>query len=140
MFSCQKDYPVEYTETYEMAREWFVTNKQGDTNIDAVRKLITYNTASNVNTEMWIDASALAASPFKIKSNINYTEKTFTPGTYKSILNDKDVKVISGKVTPKGGKTKTGVTVDAISLKVEIDGNEYLIEGHQRSGFLEDEF
>ena len=64
--SCQEDFPVEYTETYEMAREWFVTNTYGGTNIDAVRKLITYNTTENVNTLLWIDASGDhgAAQPY----------------------------------------------------------------------------
>ena len=140
--SCQEDFPVEYTETYEMAREWFVTNTYGGTNIDAVRKLITYNTTENVNTLLWIDASGLTVSPFKIKCGINYEAKTFTPGTYEDNLGGVDVTVVEGNVIPDGGTSKTGIVVDAIHLIITFEGDatQYVIDGHQRTGFLEDEY
>ena len=51
--------------------------------------------------------------------------------------------VADGKVLPLGGKSKSGVVVDSIFMHVEFSddpGTIYTISGHQRSGFLEDEY
>lgn len=141
--ACQKDFPVKYTETYEMAREWFVKAKDGTTDLDVYRKLITYNSVENVNSLLWVDGSAIAVpSSFKFKSTIDYTAKTFAVGTYADDFGGADISVVQGIIIPDGGMSKTGVVTDSIHLVVTFAGDpiQYIYEGHSRTGFLEDEY
>ena len=141
--ACQKEFPVKSTETPEMAREWYVKAKDGNTDLDVYRKIITYNSVENQNTLLWVDGSAQSVpSSFKFKSGINYTAKTFTAGTYVDDLGGVDVTVVSGVVILDGGASKTGVVTDSISLVLSFAGDpmEYTFQGHSRTGFLEDEY
>ena len=68
-------------------------------------------------------------------------------GTVDSLDNDAyPVKMIikSGKIIPDGGKSKTGVVTDSISFVVgfgdDTPGFEYVVSGHRRTGFVEDDY
>lgn len=142
--SCQKDYEVEYTETYEMAREWYVKPYDGVVTVDIYRKVVTFNSAENSSSLLWIDATKMPLpNPFKVKAGIDYSAKTFKAGDFTDVLaGGNDITIIEGKVLLDKGKSKTGVTTDSLYIKFKYVGDpkEYVIGGHARTGFLEDEY
>lgn len=141
--SCQKDFEVEYTETYQMAREWYVRPYDGANTVDIYRKVVTFNSAENSSSLLWIDATKMPLpNPFKVKAGIDYSAKTFKAGDYTDILAGNDITIIEGKVLLDGGMSKTGVKTDSLYIKFKYKGDakEYVIGGHARTGFLEDEY
>jgi hypothetical protein len=55
----------------------------------------------------------------------------------------KTVTLNGGKVLAGAGKTRSGNPVDSIYIEAEFSddpGTKYVISGHQRTGFFEDEY
>lgn len=53
------------------------------------------------------------------------------------------VDVTNGKIFAKGGRSKSGVSVDSIYFKIEFEddpGNVYELSGHEWTRFIEDEY
>jgi len=150
--SCTKKPDIEYTPTYKMSGEWFIRYFSGTTPATSYHKIITYNTADPSGGQIWVDALNFQAFPskpfkgnFKGKFDVDYPNLAFK--AVSNIPNDantgKTIKVLEGKVLPGAGKSKTGVTVDSIFMKLEFSeepGTVYDIAGHQRTGFQEDEY
>lgn len=147
--ACTKKPDIEYTSTYKMAGEWFVTyfnNAAPNTPVTGVQHIYTYNTSDANSNQIWFDDhnNATAAYRFKSKLDVDYSSLSFRPmaAADNTVTAGRTVKVLEGKVVPGGGHSKTGVVVDSIYLQVEFSndpGKVYNITGHQRTGFFEDE-
>jgi hypothetical protein len=141
--SCSKKPDVENTNTYKMSGEWFIRFYTGGAAVTNYHKIISYNTSDPNSGQIWVDD--LNFQPFKAKFNVDYGSLTFKPGpgVPNIALTGKTINVIEGKVLPGAGKSKTGVTVDSIYMKLEFSeeaGTIYEVAGHQRTGFFEDEY
>jgi hypothetical protein len=141
--SCSKQPDVEYTPTYKMSGEWFIKFYTGGHAVTDYHKIISYNTADPGATQIWVDD--LNFQPFKAKFDVDYSTLTFKPtaNISNAANTGKTIKVLEGKVISGGGKSKTGVTVDSIFMRLEFSeepGTIYEVAGHQRTGFFEDEF
>jgi hypothetical protein len=148
---------IEYSPVFPLSGEWWVTCKIN--NADPLqlyyKKLFTYNTAANLSTEMWVNASNPEFS-FLVKSATDIPNKSFTAN---AIANSntggaaavKTVTIQNGKVIPNGAKSNSGVTVDSIYMEVILDdaaltsmglpaGTTMVVSGQRRTGWLEDDF
>ena len=141
--SCSKEKPeVEFTPTYKMSGEWYIKFYTGGAAVTTYHKIISYNTADPNSNQIWVDD--LNFQPFKAKFDIDYSTLSFKPltGIANAANTGKTIKVLEGKVLPSAGKSKSGVTVDSIFMKLEFSeepGTIYDVAGHQRTGFFEDE-
>jgi hypothetical protein len=140
--SCSKDPDVENTTTVNMAGEWYVRYYAGGSAINPYFRTLTYNAADPSGNQVWVDDEK--EWPLKAKFNVDYKNLAFTSTSTINISDSSEtVKLIEGKVLPKAGRSKTGVVVDSIYLKLEFTsdpGTEYELKGHQRTGFFEDEY
>jgi len=141
--SCSKKPDVEYTSTYKMSGEWFVTLRQNGTAVAAVHKIMTYNTAEPNSGKIWLND--LNYWPFKGKLDVDYSTLSFkaATGIANEALANKTAKVVEGKIIPGAAHSKSGNLVDSIYLKMEFSddpGEIYEYSGHLRTGFFEDEY
>ncbi len=143
--SCDKvsgDEPLEMTKPGKLAGEWFVTVKLNGNDVnDGYSKIMTYNTAGN-NDSLWVD-DLKHIWPFKSKVAVNAGTLTFSAATAdNSYESAAKVTIENGKVLAGAGKSTTGAKVDSIYFEASFSddpGNKYIISGHQRSGFPDDE-
>lgn len=141
--ACEKDVPeVGGTGTEKMAGEWYVHYKTagGVDLLGGYVKILTYNTAENKADSMWID-NVNDTLPFKAKAQVDVNALTFVSS---GSLNEEDggtVSFANGKILAKAGKSIGGNTVDSIYMEVKFAGNPetYIVSGHQRTGYREDE-
>jgi hypothetical protein len=148
--SCSKKPDVEYTAPYKFAGEWFVTVMVNGQDVNhGYSKISTYNTAANAN-EIWVD-DLKHVYGFKVKATtdpanmgfaaINSANQYYNSATPLSF--PKTVILNSGKVLAGVGKTKSGNPADSIYVEAEFSddpGTKYVISGHQRTGFFEDDY
>lgn len=159
LFSCETadDPGVEYSPVYPLSGEWWVTYKVNGA--DPLQlyytKLLTYNTAANVSTEMWMN-STNAVFSFLVKSATDVNNKSFSVSAVANSNSGgaagvKTVTIENGKVIPNGGKSTTGVVVDSIYFELTLDdaaltqmgiasGSKIVVSGKRRTGWLEDDF
>lgn len=121
----------------------------------------TYNTASNASNVMFVDDNANFWGPkgFKGKVQCNVGNKSF--GGADKIDNymfaSQKFIVTNGRVISRGAHSVSGVVCDSIALYVQFSDDEvwvgpgdddfapdpygttYLVSGHRRTGFTEDE-
>jgi len=162
--SCETipDQEVETTAIYPIAGEWlthvYTTTNGGTTRGPIVSSSITttnptgitvfrtYNTADNVNDQAWlrlgtsqnfgilgkatIDLNALTISGTDIANTAatNKAGKTFT--------------IQEGKLLLTSSKQPSGVMGDSIYVRYTstFDGNTYIVAGHRRTSWEEDEY
>lgn len=135
------DYNPGGTNTQNMAGEWFVVTKKGDTKIVDYKKIMTYNTAMNDGKEMWVDDLGKIWD-FKVKSPINYNSLTFAGNTLENTKYDITVNITNGKILKGVATTTGGNKSDSIYFEAEFSddpGVVYTISGYKRTGFSEDE-
>lgn len=139
--SCNDETEPGGTAVEKMAGEWVV--KSDGVNGGDWFTVRTYNTASNVATEMWLEDKGLN---YKIKVAVSYDARTFmtTEAVDNTIKSTEDapapakVKISDGKVEEGAYETPGGHISDKISFTVEADGQTYKVEGFRRTGFAED--
>jgi hypothetical protein len=155
--ACEKDDPeIEYTATKEMNGEWYVTYKRQNASGQWVNnpygvgytRLSTYNTAANTPDQLWVSDAGNFWN-YQVKTTSDLGAKSFSANDVTSVALDSkgkpyDIKVTitDGKIIEKGGRSKTGVEVDSIAFTVQFEDEAfpYLVTGHRRTGFLEDEY
>jgi hypothetical protein len=166
LLSCDSDDPtIGHTAGQEVAGEWWVTyTLDGADAGGGYSEIITSNTAANVNTEMLISdiVTATAATgnfwTYKIKAQVDPSDKKFSAnevtstGTVRGDLYDIKVKISEGQIFPGVGKSKTGVKTDSIYFKIQFEDDAddegdpapylhtFVVSGHKRTGFTEDDF
>jgi hypothetical protein len=150
--ACERDEPeVKYTATYPVSGEWWVTYKVEtspgvfeDIYEVGYTELLTFNTASNTADSIWVSDEGHFWD-FKVKSGLNMSNYSFAVADQKSVVPDYDIKVniTEGKVLQGVGLSRSGVKTDSIYFKVQFEDdpdNTYIVSGHRRTGFLEDDF
>ncbi|WP_209576554.1 lipid-binding protein [Sphingobacterium sp.] len=156
--ACKKDQPeVEYSPIFPISGEWHthVFNEDG-TNVStinpataksfslSVAALSTYNTANNDTDIAWMRFSTVAY-PFGIltKVNVDVPSVTIKSGEYVNTLpvTNKSINLIEAKILKEASKQPSGVVADSIVVKYKtgVDGKTYLIKGHRRTQWPEDQ-
>jgi len=156
--SCKKD-EIGGTATEKIAGEWIVK-------VDLLKadgslfytgedffglgefKILTYNTAKNVSTEMWLD-DVENFWKFKVVVNLNYDNATFSTNNFvDNYYYESQVKITNGKVLYNAAKTPSGMPADSIVFYVSFDDDtypenygyeNYKIAGYRYTGFNDDE-
>jgi len=149
--SCSKKPDVEYTAPYKFAGEWWVTLTVNGQDVYHIghTMLSTYNTSANSN-EIWVD-DLKHGYGFKVKATTDPANMSFTAtNSANQYFNSatpaafpKTVILNNGKVLAGAGKTRSGNAADSIYMEAEFvddPGTKYVITGHQRTGFFEDEY
>lgn len=143
-----KDPKVEYTATFPLNGEWYVTLDYYDSTttswiVDAYglgyNKILLYNLASNTSDSIWLDDNGLW--PSKTKISCNPSTKVFTPCQSVDV-DGLDVIIYGGSVVLNGTTTLGGNKSDSINIEItwgDDPGSYYRLAGYRRTGFLEDE-
>lgn len=134
--SCEKD-EIGGTATQALAGEWYVTADAVDANGNVIEGgedlfgvgkflLNTYNTAANVDNQMWIDDNGNFWD-FKLKITSDVKNLTFTTNGEVQDTKDPDCKVTieGGKILPKAGLTPHGTAADSIVFYVSFSNDDY---------------
>ncbi|WP_161890091.1 lipid-binding protein [Pontibacter russatus] len=156
--SCERDAPeIEYTSTFPVSGEWWVTYKVETSPgvfVDAgggYSTLLTYNTSDNSGDSIWIDDQGHFWT-YKVKAPVNMQNLTFGVEEAPNAAYESMVTIADGKVLLNAAESKTGVQTDSIYFKVSFSDEEdedenvtpyntiYHVSGHRRTGFLEDDF
>jgi hypothetical protein len=150
--ACEKEMPeVGGTGAEKVANEWWVQfTLEGNAVKNGFFKIATYNTASSQDS-IWVD-DLKHSFGFKSKARVDLNNLTFAapnvqntyfdpakPATYPATT----VSITNGKVLPGAGHSRTGNTTDSIYLEVEFSdkpGAKYVLSGHARTAFAEDEY
>ncbi len=153
--SCKKNLPdIGGTTAQKVANEWWVTFTING--VDTFKlghvKIATYNTANN-NNEIWTD-DLQNGYVFKSKATVDYNALTFSAAnSANEYFDPKDttnpapppqtVTIENGKVLLGVGKSKAGNVADSIYMEAKFSDDPtttYIISGHSRTRFIEDEY
>lgn len=145
--ACEKDLPDPGgTAAERMANEWWVQLYQDGQLVYPPTyhaHIATYNTADNNNT-IWVD-DMHGIWDFKVKANADFNNLTFSATQAESVIPGYNIKVdiMDGKMLPGAARSKTGNVTDSIYMRIMFEddpGTEYVIAGHARTKFAEDEY
>ncbi|PWJ40980.1 lipid-binding protein [Sediminitomix flava] len=129
--SCFEDPEIWDSSVVELAGDWNVRTYDSATGdlVADYGQLLTYNTAAN-NGDMWLDFVTV----LKIggKSKVSTNGLTFN--------GDDAVSVTGGQVFKNEGRSKTGIETDSIYMEVVKGADTFIVSGHKRTGFQEDEY
>lgn len=152
--ACQEDYEPEFVEGHELSGEWYVVfyDSAGTTAYTAHDLISTYNTATGGASEAWLDDLG-HFWPMKGKIPINTGNMSLAGtadnmsvpimDTLGNITGYETMTVIAGNIIEDAGRSKTGVVTDSLFLRMSFSddpGSQYVIAGHRRTGFLEDDY
>jgi len=130
------------TKTEKMANEWWVTLKQGGADLIGTHvKIATYNTSAN-NDSIWVD-DLENTWQFKVKAKVNLDSLSFSTSQFQNEYYNITVNLMNGKIFPGQGKSKSGNVTDSIYMQAEFSddpGTIYVISGHARTRFAEDDY
>lgn len=135
--SCSKD-DVEDTATVNLAGDWYVTvdavDSAGnlvypDADLFGMGKIhmLTYNTAANVGTELFVDDEGNFWN-FKVRTVSDPNSRTFATATTEANNESGDpinVTITDGKIIPDGGHQNNGSVADSISFYVTFSDDQY---------------
>ena len=170
--SCEKD-EIGGTATQNMAGQWYVdidaVDDEGNPidggehyfGFDEERvMLLTYNTAENTATKMWIDDmgwfdvatyygnSAYPNYSFKCLVDINQNDLTFSTSNAENISGSFGITIEDGKILKGQGRQKNGSPADSIVFYVKYAGDpwypddgyaKYKVSGIRYSGLAEND-
>lgn len=151
LYSCslETDEKPGGTKVQDMAGFWDVSvvslNEDGSVNEVLVEnsRLMTYNTAQDVDNAMWMDLNDDSFWSLKFVIPVNYGAKTFSCSDLK--CNDADdapnITVTDGRVLLGKGHNLHGMPTDSIVFNAKFsddkDNLTYRIAGTRHSGFTE---
>lgn len=149
--SCEKT-PVGMTATVDMAGDWYVQADLCDASGNVLEAdcyglgewhTMTYNTAKNIPTEMYVtDLANFWDYTVKVKVDLN--AKTFaTEGSVPNEAYDCNVTITNGKISLGTATTPSGMPADAIEYVISFDDDDegiyYKIRGYRYTGFALDD-
>ncbi|SEN65473.1 Lipid-binding putative hydrolase [bacterium A37T11] len=153
-FACKKD-EIENTASVKLAGDWYVKASQIDDAGNIVAEdltggyfhLLTYNTAANKDTELWIDDQK---NFWDIKGVVNSDVNglSFSGTDVQNVSYDSKFTVADGKVLEKAATTPSGSAADSIVFTISFDDDEelptggfpkYRISGYRYTGLTGDE-
>lgn len=153
--SCDNETEPGGTSVEKMAGEWVVSwetqNAAGEWEdaLGAKTVVSTYNTASNVATEMWFADNAtgqanILMSPVKVQ--VDYAARTFETSGEVTLEGTgfmdgpATLSITEGKVLENAATTPRGMKADSIVCFINVQGDTtYKVAGFRRTGFTEDE-
>lgn len=146
MTACELDDPeIDYAAVTELSGEWYIQYEYQEadgswTNPDwGYYKVITSNTAANIESEMMLDDIDGWGIQYKVTvSGLNFSAN----GASDLYGGTGDVTVANGVVIKDGGLSTSGVVTDSIYyefVQPSDDPTVYRASGVRRTGFLEDE-
>jgi len=142
--SCEKDLEIGGTATEQMAGDWYVQYSADPEHAPSgdYYYFTTYNTASNVPTEMFLDGMETFWQ-FKGKVNVDLSTLSFSADNVQNEYYDSQFTVLNGKIlkgaaTAPGSKAKTDSIYFQVKFSDDDDGLTYTLSGYKKTGFLED--
>lgn len=129
--SCKKD-EVGETATKALAGEWIVVFDGVDASGNVVAqdpyemgkvRVLTYNTAKNVPTEIFLD-DLQNFWEFKVQLSCDISALTFSGENVQNEYYDSTVSVTDGKVVIGGTLSPSGTAVDAIEFKILLSDDD----------------
>ena len=131
------------TATQAMAGEWWIQiGIDNELLVPNYFKILTYNTAENISSKMWIDDQE-NLWPFKIKMDVNPAEKTFSANASESEYGDITVTLQNGKIIPGAVIAPNSKAVtDSIYVEAEFSddpGTIYQLSGYRRTRWQVDD-
>jgi hypothetical protein len=149
VLACQPEPDAGGTKVQDMAGEWWVTY-QVETSPGVFEdvaggyyKMMTYNTASNSDT-LWVD-DLEHFWEYKVKVAATPGTKSFSITEGDNVAYESGVTIENGQILTGKGKSVSGVVTDSIYFEASFSddgppyGTKYIVSGHRRTGFLEDE-
>jgi hypothetical protein len=147
--SCDSDVDPGQNALVKMSNEWWaqIYVPDGSGGIEdagyGYHKFMTSNTASGTADSLFVDDFG---DFFELKAKVacNVNDLTFTTNgqEVRERYSDGTVIIQNGRVLLGAGKSTSGVKVDSIYFEAEFDwdpGQIYIVAGHARTGFNEDE-
>lgn len=136
----KEEYEQINSQVMEASGEWWI--KFSKTGYETgYLKVLTFNTAADVATEMWISDNGNWKN-IKVKCPVNIENLTFAGTNLANATTSMTVVIKNGKITKGGGLSTSGVVTDKISFEIELSsepGVTYKAEGTRKTGFVEDE-
>jgi hypothetical protein len=136
----KEEYEQINSQVMEASGEWWI--KFSKTGYETgYLKVLTFNTAADVATEMWISDNGNWKN-IKVKCPVNIENLTFAGTNLANAATSMTVVIKNGKITKGGGLSTSGVVTDKISFEIELSsepGVTYKAEGTRKTGFVEDE-
>ena len=170
--SCEKE-EIENTATVQAAGEWYVDIDAVDENGEPIPggehyfgygeervHILTYNTASNSTTQMWIDdmgwfdlgvyydEPAYPNYSFKCLVDLDLNNLTFSSDEAENLSGDYGITIEGGKILKGAGRQKNGSPADSIVFYVKYEGDPwypddgyemYKISGIRYSGLVDND-
>jgi hypothetical protein len=150
LVSCENEIDPGQNALMKMSNEWWVhllvddgTGEYEDIYHLGYFQFMTSNTASNTADSLFVDDFGNNAE-LKAKVACNPADLTFGNGgvPVEERYTDGIVTINNGKILAGQGTTASGIQVDSIYFEAEFDwdpGQVYIIAGHARTGYTEDE-
>jgi hypothetical protein len=149
LVSCENEIDPGQNSLMKMSNEWWAQiyvpdGSGGLTDIgQGYQHLLTSNTASGTSDSLFVDDfDGLLELKAKVACNVNDLSFTTNGVAVLERYTNGTVIIGNGKIYPDGGKSTSGVKVDSIYFEAEFDwdpGQIYVLAGHGRTGFAEDE-
>jgi hypothetical protein len=148
--SCENEIEPGQNALMKMSNEWWGQIYVPDGNgglTDAgygYQHFLTSNTSSGTSDSLFVDDfDNFFELKAKVACDINTLTFTTNGTPVRERYTDGTVIIENGKIIINGAKSATGVTVDSLYFEAEFDwdpGQVYIVAGHARTGFLEDDF
>ncbi|MBN2261504.1 MAG: hypothetical protein JW735_01235 [Prolixibacteraceae bacterium] len=156
--SCMEDPEVWNSKVVDMSGDWYVQYNHESYGVDpfgvGFAELLTYNTASDDGTEMWLtDVVGGSATFWDYKVKVPVSTGALTFGSNEALVNAVEgyeigVKIMNGKIIEDAVTLPSGYVTDSIYFEVwfeDLEGatgiadDKLLVGGYRRTGFIEDE-
>lgn len=143
VMSCTEEAEVWDSSTLDFAGEWWAEHSI-DGEGYGMAGLLTFNTAANDGTEMWITDDGHFWD-YKVKCPINKENLTFGGVDLQNEAYDSKVTITDGKIMKNAARSTSGVVVDSIYYKISFDDDEapgifWEVKGIMKTGFAEDNY
>ena len=147
--SCENEVDPGQNAVKQMSNEWWgqIYVPDGSGGLEDIgegyQHLLTSSTASGTADSIFVDDfDGLLQLKAKVACSVNDLTFTTNGAAVTERYTDGTVVIGNGKIIIDGGRSTSGVVVDSIYFEAEFDwepGQVYILAGHGRTGFLEDE-
>lgn len=147
--SCENEIAPGQNAVVKLSNEWYgqIYVPDGAGGLDDIglgyQHLLTSSTSSGTADSIFVDDfDGLLELKAKVACNVNDLTFTTNGVAVTERYTGGTVVIGNGKVFIDGGRSTSGVKVDSIYFEAEFDwdpGQIYVVAGHGRTGFLEDE-